>query len=77
MDDLEKARERWLSERPKYLAFGEVLEARLTAVRRRLGLPADISHRAKEIDSLLKKLISKSHHTYDSLAARGEKPRRV
>jgi ppGpp synthetase/RelA/SpoT-type nucleotidyltranferase len=67
MDDISKARRRWIEDRPKYKAFGEALEPKLKSVVRRLGLPAAVSSRPKDIDSLLKKLIRKPRHTYDSL----------
>src|SRR5579872_1499941 len=34
---------------------------------RKLGVPAEVSARPKEVDSLVKKLLLKRQHTYDSL----------
>jgi len=68
MRDLEAARQRWLTDRPLYAEFGKVLKARLESSVRPLGLPAEITVRTKEMDSLLKKLVYKQdNHTYDSL----------
>jgi (p)ppGpp synthase/HD superfamily hydrolase len=67
MNDLEDARKRWLKERPDHDAFGAIVAARVRAALAPLGIWYDVSYRAKGIDSLLKKLIKKSKHTYDSL----------
>jgi len=65
--DLEQARTRWLNDEPLYAAFGEVLEARLTALAKAVGIPATVTTRTKEIDSLLKKLLRKPEHSYESV----------
>jgi ppGpp synthetase/RelA/SpoT-type nucleotidyltranferase len=67
MEDLEFARKQWLQEEPVYASFGEYLEARLQRVVRAVGIPASVSVRTKEIDSLLKKLIRKPDHSYASV----------
>jgi hypothetical protein len=67
MEDLEYARTQWLQQEPVYAAFGAYLDAQLATIARRTGVPADVSVRTKEIDSLLKKLLRKPEHTYGSL----------
>jgi ppGpp synthetase/RelA/SpoT-type nucleotidyltranferase len=63
----EEARAKWISERPKYVEFSELIKARLGGAVKSLGVYADVSARAKEVHSLVKKLLIKSHHTYESL----------
>lgn len=65
--NFEDARKQWLRERPDYVSFGLELEARIRDELKRIGLWADISSRAKTIDSLIRKLILKPQHTYESL----------
>jgi ppGpp synthetase/RelA/SpoT-type nucleotidyltranferase len=67
VDDLERARVLWLTDEPLFRAFGRCLEERLREVVKRIGLPATVSVRTKEIDSLIKKLIQKPSHTYETL----------
>jgi ppGpp synthetase/RelA/SpoT-type nucleotidyltranferase len=68
MTDLDVARTRWLQERPKYVAFGKLIAEMLKEGVRKEGLWADVSSRAKDLDSLIRKLIKKDgKHTYDSL----------
>ena len=67
MEDLEYARSQWLRDEPLYGTFGKYIEKRLGALARRLGIPAAVSTRPKEIDSLLKKLLRKPHHSYETL----------
>ena len=67
MEDLEFARTAWLKEEPQYAAFGAHLRERLHTIVRAAGIPASISARTKEIDSLLKKLILKPTYTYANL----------
>jgi ppGpp synthetase/RelA/SpoT-type nucleotidyltranferase len=65
--DLEAARVAWLAERPQFKQFGEMLADRLRVGVRRLGVPAEVTTRPKEIDSLIKKLLLKPQYTYESL----------
>jgi putative GTP pyrophosphokinase len=65
---LDDARVRWLSERPRYEAFGKLVAERMNGGVRTLGLWCDTSSRAKEHHSLIKKLLKKPTHTYDSLS---------
>jgi ppGpp synthetase/RelA/SpoT-type nucleotidyltranferase len=64
---IEDARQRWIAERPKYDAFGILLKNRLKESLRPLGLWFDVDSRAKTVDSLVKKLLVKRNHTFDSL----------
>jgi putative GTP pyrophosphokinase len=67
MTDIELARQAWLVDRPAYEAFGDLLSTRLTESIRRLGVWFEVSARAKELDSLVKKLLKKPEHSYESL----------
>lgn len=67
MIEVEEARRRWILERPQYQKFGALLEERLQGAVRRLGIPVEVTSRAKEVDSLVKKLLLKPEHTYESL----------
>lgn len=67
MSSVEEARKRWTLERPQFENFGRLLERRLQGAVRKLGIPAEVTSRAKEIDSLVKKLLLKPDHTYESL----------
>jgi hypothetical protein len=67
MDDLDLVRKLWLQDEPRFQAFGQYIELTLRTIIRRLGLPATVGARTKEIDSLLRKLIRKSSHTYLTL----------
>lgn len=68
MNKLEATRKQWLVDRHKYDLFGACIADRLRAETRKLGVWAEVSHRAKDMDSLLRKLIKKPLHTYDSLS---------
>jgi hypothetical protein len=68
MKTIDDARVRWLAERDLYERFGEVIAARMKAGVRALGLWCDTTSRAKEPGSLIKKLLKKSEHTYESLS---------
>ncbi len=67
MTDIDDARVRWLSERAKYKAFGELLARRVRVAVKAAGIWAEITSREKDTHSLVKKLLKKSHHTYESL----------
>jgi ppGpp synthetase/RelA/SpoT-type nucleotidyltranferase len=67
MSDLEAARLRWLTERDKFESFGKEITSLLKRRLKGHGKWFEISSRAKELDSLIRKLIKKPHHTYDSL----------
>jgi GTP pyrophosphokinase len=67
MTNLEEARRRWVAERPDYECFGIDLAETLKNEIQRKGIWAEVTSRAKEIDTLLRKLIRKPTHTYDSI----------
>jgi putative GTP pyrophosphokinase len=64
---LEDAREQWVREENDNDAFGRAIAERLENVARRTGIKASVSYRVKSIDSLIKKLVRKPHHTYATL----------
>lgn len=68
MSDLESARKRWLKERARFEKFGAEIANRLRSELRRKGIWGDVQSRAKDIDSLVRKLVRKSHHSYESLS---------
>jgi ppGpp synthetase/RelA/SpoT-type nucleotidyltranferase len=67
MSSVEAARKKWIKERPEYEKFGEVIKARLKKALKPGGFWFEVSARAKEVDSLVKKLLKKSKHNYKSL----------
>jgi len=64
---LEEARMLWLKEKAAYEAFGDYLAGRIKTEIRKDGIRAEVGSRAKEMDSLIKKLILKPEHTYHSV----------
>lgn len=68
MTTIDDARIRWLGERERYEALGVAIRTRMRDAVRALGLWCDTSSRAKETHSLVKKLLRKPSHTYDSLS---------
>ena len=67
MRDLESARQLWLTDRPLYEEFAQLLAGRLRAAVQPIGIWFEVEHRTKEIDSLIKKLLKKRNHYYGSL----------
>ncbi|SRR6266478_4718962 len=67
MDRVEDGRTRWQNERPKYEAFAKLLRERFLALLKRVGFYHDVTARAKDLDSLVKKLLKKEEHTFESL----------
>jgi ppGpp synthetase/RelA/SpoT-type nucleotidyltranferase len=65
---LKETRVRWLKERERYEAFGKLIAAKMKDGVRALGLWCETGSRAKEPYSLIKKLIRKPTHTYESLS---------
>src|SRR5438067_1577602 len=65
--DVEQARLLWLADEPSFRDFGELIKKGLETEIKRLGIKADVTMRTKDIDSLMKKLILKPEHTYESL----------
>jgi ppGpp synthetase/RelA/SpoT-type nucleotidyltranferase len=67
MSDVEAARKRWIKELPEHREFGKAMALRLNAALKPGGFWFEVSARAKDVDSLVKKLLKKTEHTYDSL----------
>jgi ppGpp synthetase/RelA/SpoT-type nucleotidyltranferase len=67
MEDTELARERWIVERPQFQQFVDLVAERCRQHLKCAGIWAEVGGRAKEVDSLVKKLIKKHRHTYDSI----------
>jgi putative GTP pyrophosphokinase len=67
MTDLEDARKRWLEDRERWEKFGQEAAKKLKTALRQRGIWAEVTTRAKEMDSLIKKLINKPDKTYESL----------
>jgi ppGpp synthetase/RelA/SpoT-type nucleotidyltranferase len=67
LNSIEQARQQWVAERPKYDAFGRVLEQRLKESLKSVGIWFEVGSRAKTVDSLVKKLLTKRGHTFDTL----------
>ena len=65
-----EARQRWIAEREEYEAFGLYLKSSIQAALREVGVYAELSVRAKEVHSLVKKLLAKKHLSYDTLPDR-------
>lgn len=67
MTDLEQVRRTWLAERPEYERLGNELAVAMEQDIRQVGIWADVTSRAKEVDSLIRKLIGKPNHSYESI----------
>lgn len=67
MRDLEPVRAAWLRDRPRFERFVECLKGRANRILKDGGIWGRVTGRAKEIDSLLKKLIRKPHAEYDAM----------
>ena len=67
MRDLEQVRQRWILDRPKYEAFGALLKARLEKSLKPVGIWFDVESRPKPLGSLIKKLLTKKGHTFETL----------
>jgi putative GTP pyrophosphokinase len=68
VSEIEAARKRWISERTKYDAFGRILVERIRQSLKPLGLWFEVSSRAKTVDSLVKKLLTKHpKYTFETL----------
>jgi putative GTP pyrophosphokinase len=65
--DVEQARQSWTAERPRYDDFGKLVAQRLRDSLKSLGIWFQVEAREKTIDSLVKKLLTKRHHTFESL----------
>lgn len=67
MNRVEEARRRWIDDRSEFSRFGNVVTERLRRGLRKLGISADVTTRSKDLDSLVKKLILKPDHSYESV----------
>ena len=67
MEDIERARDRWLEEESLYKSFVNYLIERVAALLRFDGLWVRVSGRAKELDSLLKKLLRRPDLVYNTV----------
>ncbi len=67
MTDVEEARRRWITERPDFVEFSIEIGKQLQKLVSELGISAQVSARAKEVYSLVKKLIAKKHLNYASV----------
>jgi ppGpp synthetase/RelA/SpoT-type nucleotidyltranferase len=67
VSDVEQARLRWINERPRHEAFGSLVQDRIKGLLKPLGIWFEVTARAKEIDSLVKKLWRKPAHTFETL----------
>jgi putative GTP pyrophosphokinase len=65
--NVETARQKWTKERPQYEAFGELVAARLRDSLKPIGIWFTVEARAKTVESLVKKLLTKQRHTFESL----------
>ena len=66
-NEFESARKQWLTERPQFEAFGVLLKQRIQKEIANAGIHAEVTSRAKEVHSLVKKLLLKPHHNYETL----------
>ncbi|MCK4642462.1 RelA/SpoT domain-containing protein [bacterium] len=58
----------WREEQPLYKEFGKVLKTQISKLLSKEGIPARITHRPKEIGSLLKKILRKRYtHPYEDI----------
>jgi ppGpp synthetase/RelA/SpoT-type nucleotidyltranferase len=67
MNEIDSARKRWREDRQKYEEFGKLVERRTALAVTRLGICCEASSRAKEVHSLVKKLLG-GDHNYENLA---------
>lgn len=67
MRDLEPDRKRWLIEEPAFDEYARLVTEHLRNAVMPVGIWFDVTNRAKTVDSLIKKLIKKPKHTYDTL----------
>jgi len=68
VSEIEAARKRWIAESTKYDTFGKMLEERIRQSLKPLGLWFEVGSRAKTVDSLVKKLLTKHpKYTFETL----------
>jgi ppGpp synthetase/RelA/SpoT-type nucleotidyltranferase len=68
MADLEAARKQWLADQDRFGQFAAHISRVLALGVQRAGIFAQFDHRAKSIESLVKKLARKPEHSYESLS---------
>ncbi|HVS80949.1 MAG TPA: hypothetical protein VHE60_04385 [Pyrinomonadaceae bacterium] len=66
MIDLDDARKKWRKEQPEYEEFGKLVADRVKVAVKARGIWCETTFRAKEIHSLVKKLL-KGKHAYETL----------
>ncbi len=66
MSDIDEARKRWITEKPSFDLFAGLIASRVRAAINAQGIWCETSGRAKEVHSLVKKLL-KRKHLYDTL----------
>lgn len=67
MNELDNARTLWIEEEPRFAQYAGLVADQIRHALRPAGVWYDVSQRAKSIDSLLKKLLKKTTHTYETL----------
>jgi ppGpp synthetase/RelA/SpoT-type nucleotidyltranferase len=67
MNDLDDARKLWLEEQSRFAEYAKLVGDCVNDALRPLGLWYEVSAREKSIDSLVKKLIKKPSHSYETL----------
>lgn len=68
--DLEAIRKKWIRDLPRYEQFVEHMKGCLRAALRRERVFAEVSGRAKEVDSLLKKVLRKGYSNCEDVTDR-------
>jgi ppGpp synthetase/RelA/SpoT-type nucleotidyltranferase len=61
MITLDQLRERWIEERPKYKEFACSVREKIAREAHKRGIICTVTHRAKEVDSLVRKQIEKDY----------------
>jgi ppGpp synthetase/RelA/SpoT-type nucleotidyltranferase len=64
---LEEFRTRWIAERPMYQAFAACVQDKLRGELKNAGILCEVSARAKEVSSLLTKVIRKDYTEYEQV----------
>jgi ppGpp synthetase/RelA/SpoT-type nucleotidyltranferase len=59
--DLDAIRKTWLAEKPRYEVLAKTIKHAISQEMKARGTYADVTHRVKEVDSLLKKAIRKEY----------------
>jgi ppGpp synthetase/RelA/SpoT-type nucleotidyltranferase len=67
MNDLDDARKLWLEERLRFADYARLVGDCVSSALRPLGLWYEVIAREKTVESLIKKLIRKPNHSYETL----------